>query len=340
MSFVDMSSELVGRLPGLSPFLADTFIQRAWREIRDARQWSFLQDDCAVVCPTQVVAGTVSITQFSDTVTCDATASAALLAIPLPSPLTLTALQIRFGGTGNAASVGQVYSITDYDDSTPAAVVLTLDRIVVQATDATSGYQCYRAYIKPTVDDFLNWTSFVDMTNGWNLWKNFKSQGFDARDPQRMAQGLAYYMGAFKGNPGSQPRPQYELWPHPTSGQVFYGRFQRQGEDFLTSAEVPSPIVPESLIVERALGYHGYRWAAENVGRIPQLKGPNYAQLMLESRNAYEKALVTAKRNDNEQQLQDVSNRGHGLIHVGGGARGMVNFPIDSNFMQAHLINL
>ncbi len=341
MSFVDLSSELTGRMPGLSPFLADTFINRAWREIRDERQWSFLKEDCAIVCPVQATAGAVAITQFSATVTCDADASAALavLAASLPSPLDLTAVQIRFGGTGNAGFSGQIYGIASADVSVPTAYVLTLDRVLVQTTNATSGYQCYRAYIKPTVDDFLNWVSVVDMTNGWRLKKDYTSTMFDGKDPQRQAQGLAYYIGAFKGNPGTEPRPQYELWPHPTSGQVFYCRFQRQGQDFLLPTDQQSPIVPSSLIVERALGYHAYRWANENIGRIPQLKGPSYIALMLESRKVYMEQLVKAKRQDDEQELTTVWARGHGLIHGRGGFKGMVDFPIDSNFMQSHLLN-
>jgi len=339
VSFVELSSELVGRLPGLSPFLADTFINRAWSEIRRARTWSFLKEICAIVCPTQVVAGTVAITQFSDQVTADATASAALLAIALPAPLDLTAMQIRFGGQGNTSFVGQVYSIAAVDTTVPAAIVFTLDRVVVQATNPTSGYQCYRAYVKPTVDDFLRWESMVDMTNGWRLRLNYTSTVFDARDPQRQAQGMSYYVGAFLGNPGLQPRPQYELWPHPTAGQTFLGRFYRTGTDFLDPTEELPPMIPSELVIERALGYHAYRWAAENVSRIPQLSKVNYAQLMLESHVNYAKLLLDAKRNDNEQELNDVWYRGHGLVHGVSAFKGMINFPIDSNFLQSHLLN-
>lgn len=339
MSFVDLYSEMVGRLPGLSPFLAETFIQRAWREIRDERQWSFLQEICAIVCPVQVVAGTLSITQFSATVLADATASAALLAIALPAPLDLTAIQLRFGGTGNTSNVGQVYSIASVDQTDPTALIITLDRIQVQPTNAASGYQAYRCYIKPTVDDFLNWTSFVDMTNGWSLKRNLSSQIFDVRDPQRQAQGMAYYLGSFLGNPGTQPKPQYELWPHPTSGQAFLGRFRRRGENFNTAADVQTEMIPDSLIMIRALGWHGYPWAHENIGRIPQLKGTNWVQEAINARAMYPAELTRAKRQDDEQELQTVWNRGHGLVHGVSAFKGMVNFPIDAAFMQSHLLN-
>jgi len=337
VSYQALSAELTGILPGLSPFLSDTFINRAWRQIRDARLWSFLVTDCGIFCPVQVTSGTVAVTQFSETVTCDATASAALLAVSLPSPLDLTALQIRFGGTGTSGQTGQVYSIASFTGTNP--LILTLDRVVMDPTNATAGYQVYRCYIKPVVDDFLRWESLVDMTNGWRLKLNYTSTMFDMRDPQRQAQGLAYYLGAFKGNPELQPKPQYELWPVPTSGQTFYGRFRRQGEDFTDPADTQPVIIPDELIIERALGWHAYPWVASNMGHFPAFKGVAIGNLMLESKKAYREMLLSAKRQDDEQELQTVWNRGHGLIHSTRAFKGMTDYPIDSNFIQSHLVN-
>lgn len=340
MSFQALAAELTGVLPGLSPFLADTYINRAWVDIQRARLWSFLQDDCGIFCPGQVITGTVNITQFSATVTCDSDASAALLAISLPPDQDLTALQIRFGGSGGAGQVGQVYSIAAFDDSDPTALVLTLDRIVQQGSDSTAGYQCYKAYIKPVVDDFLTWISVVDVTNGWKLWLNYTSAQFDRRDPQRQAQGMGYYIGAFKGNPSSQPRPQYEVWPHPTAGQSFYGRYKRSGSAFTAPADELPPVIPDALVMARAMGWYGCGWANEHVGEFPMLKGTNWVSSALMRKKEYQELLLDAKRQDNEQELQDVWVRGHGLIHAGQTYfKGMTQFPIDSAFMQSHLIN-
>ncbi len=340
-SFEALSAELTGFAPGLSPFLADTYINRAWRSIRDARLWSFLVEDCGIFCPVQITAGTVSITQFSEIVVCDATASAALLALSLPSPLDLTAMQIRFGGSGTAAQTGQVYSIIDFDGSNASTLTLTLDRVVMEPTDSAASYQSYRCYIRPTVDDFLRWESLVDMTNGWRLKLNYTSTMFDMRDPQRQAQGMAYYLGAFKGNPELQPKPQYELWPVPTSGQTFYGRYRRQGEDFTDPADTLPVIIPDLLVIERALGWHVYPWIAANMGHFPAFKGVGIINLMLTSKKAYMEMLMAAKKQDSEQELQssDVWNRGHGLIHSTRAFKGMTDYPIDSNFIQSHLVN-
>lgn len=340
MSFQSLSAELTGAVAGLSPFLSDSFINRAYRDCRDKRLWSWLQQDAGIFCPTQVTTGSVAVTQFSATVTCDADASAALLAISLPSPLDLTALQIRFGGATVNAQVGQVYSITAFDDSVPTALILTLDRVAMDPTNATASYQCYRCYITPTVDDFLQWQAFVDMINAWSLKLNYTSRMFDARDPQRTAQGLAYYMGAYHGSPEDAAKPKYELWPHPTSGQTFYGRYRRRGEDFVAPTDVQPVGCPDELILSRALGYYAYPWAAANVGRVALLKGTNWLMLIQDEKGRFRELLLDAKRQDDEQELQTVFARGHGLRHGTPGFKGLTSFPIDSNFMQSHLVNL
>lgn len=128
MAFIDMIAELTGVLPGYSPILAQKHINRAVIDVYNKRNWSFLVTDAVVVCPTQIVTGSVAITQYQQTVTLDAAASAAVASQLGPSAVPgLANLQIRFG---NAPTSGQVYSITAYDDSVPTAIVLTLDRVV------------------------------------------------------------------------------------------------------------------------------------------------------------------------------------------------------------------
>lgn len=346
MAFIDLTNQLVGEMGGtLSPFLADTHVSQAWREIQAERQWSFLQADGAVVCPAQVTAGSVSITQYSATVTCNATASAALLAIGATTssdaftPPALTNMQIRFGGTGNASFSGQIYNIASVDDSVPTAVVLTLDRVVVQPTNATSGYQCYRCYVKPPVDDFLSWQSFVDMTNGWALRLNLTATYFDRMDPQRQSQGQAYAVGSFLGNPELQPRPQYELWPAPTSGQTFYVRYRRMGSVFLNQTDSQPPIIPDSLILHRARGWYTYPWAAANVGRQPTLRGVGWVSMTMDAKKMYSEELQKTKMQDNQQEQTSVWNTGHGLRRGNGfDYKGMTGLVIDATWLSSHLV--
>ena len=134
-------------------------------------------------------------------------------------------------------AASQIYSITNYDATVPAAVVLTLDRVVQEATDAASTYQFFRNLIVPTLPDFLRWVSFVDYANSIALTGNRLTQSsaiFDSMDPQRTANGLAYQLGMWGGNRVDDPTtgstipqslsdsgtPIYELWPVPTTGQI------------------------------------------------------------------------------------------------------------------------
>jgi len=333
-----MQAQIVGWVPQCPPRLVEHFINKAWDDVRRARLWSFLQAECGIFCPEQVTAGTVSFTQFGTTVTCNATASAALLAISLPSPLTLANLQIRLAASG---STSQVYNIESYDDSTPTAVVLTLDRIIMAETDATSGYQVYRCYIRPTSLDFLAWQSVVDMNNGYNVQLDRTSTAFDVWDPQRMSQGMAYYLGSYKGTDAPTTYPLYELWPHPVSGQTFYARYRRRGVALEDPDDELPPGIDEDLVVTKALGDWVFPWAATQVGQNEDFRGVNYPTLMLNAKKQYRDGLLDAKRNDDEQQLQTVWARGHGLIHTSrGGPWGTVPFPIDAKFIQGHLLNI
>lgn len=70
------------------------------------------------------------------------------------------------------------------------------------------------------------------------------------------------------------------------------------------------------------------RWAQQNAGRIPELKGVNWPLLLLEVEKRYNFELVGAKRNDQEI-LTDILRPG---------TAGIMDFfgPIDSNWAQSH----
>lgn len=356
MAFLDLVTTLTGELPGLSPQLARKHINWAWRDIRQMRLWSFLELDGAVVCPTQITEGAAAIVQFTDTVTLDATASAAIAAQLLVGATPgIFNLSIRFGASTPA--IGQVYNIIDFDNTTPTAVILTLNRIVMEATNATAGYQIYRPYITPPIDDFLHWITIVDMVNAFTMSNDNgrlsrSSAYFDLCDPQRQAQGLAYWCGAYAGAYTSNPVtgtviPQstvnpgtmiYELWPHPTSGQTFYVRFRRRGTDFINLLDTQPDGIPDAMILNRAKGQYSYPFAAANIGHFPTFKGVGWQGLIAMANGNFTTDLLLAKKNDNETALNTVYARGHGLRHGTGDWKGLNAFPIDSNFMQSHLV--
>lgn len=353
MALLDLVSELTGTYSGLSPILAEKYIQRAWRAIRDKRLWAFLATDGAIICPAVVSTGTVSITQYSVTVTLDAVASAALLAQTAVGAVPgITNLQIRFGATTPA--MGQVYNILAADATVPAAILLTLDRVVQEATSASSTYQVYRCYVTPPAFDFIRWESVVDMANTIRPKLDYSSAYFDSLDPQRASQGLAYYLGRYAGayvpnvvsgvvspNPNvEQGSIVYELWPHPTQGQVFYVRYRRRGTDFSSISDVQPAEVTDDIILTRAIYADVLPFVGANVANFPQFKGVAIATLITAKLNEYNRLMVDLRRNDDEMAMQSVLARGHGLRT---GPRGTFKgdsqgYPIDSNYLQSHLV--
>jgi len=332
--------------------LAEKYVQRAWRAIRDKRLWAFLATDGAIVCPAVVSTGSAAIVQYTNTVTLDAVASAALLAQTVVGAVPgLTNQQIRFGATTPA--MGQVYNILTADATVPAAILLTLDRVVQEATNAVAGLQVYRCYITPPSADFLKWESVVDMANAIRPKLDSSSAYFDAKDPQRSSQGLAYFLGRYAGafipDPITgivSPNPNvdvgaivYELWPHPTQGQVFYVRFRRRGTDFTSITDTQPAEITDDLILSRALYADVYPFVGANIGNFPAFKSMPLTLLITAKQKEYNILLQDAKRNDDETALQSVIYRGHGLRTRGmGGFKGDDNFPIDSNYLQSHLV--
>lgn len=349
-----MTNELTGTLPGLSPLLAQIYINRAYKEILAKRAWSFLVTDGVVVCPTQITTGTVALTQYQTTITLDAAASAAiaaqLIAGAVPGILNF---QIRFGSVPTS---GQVYSVVAFDDTVPAAVILTLDRMVVEATSAAASYQMYRCYVTPPITDFLRWESFVDVANAIRITNDKlrrTSAQLDVSDPQRASQGLAYFVASWGGNRIGNPitgatipnaltnqsTPIYELWPHPVQGQTWYVRFRRKGEDLSQPTDELPDQIPDTLVIQRALANHAYPFAKANVANFPTFKGANWTDLILTATKNVNELLLDAKRNDDAQQLQTVWSRGHGL-RAGRpfGRFGEPEYVVDSNYLQGHLI--
>jgi hypothetical protein len=355
MAYLDLVNQLAGEIPGLSPLLARLHINAAWNDIRDERNWSWLVTDAVVVCPAVETDGAVAFTQYTDTVVLDATASAAMLAqCQVGAVPGILQLQIRFG---SSPTVGQIYSILAADITNPAAIQLTLSRVIVEATNATSAYMIYRAYVVPPISDFKSWQSLVDMANAYTIIgkrSTITSAQLDARDPQRQAMGLAFYIASWGSNritsavtgamnPNSTVNagiPIYELWPHPTNGQTFYCRIKRTGEAFIQQTDAQPDIIPNSMILQRAKGWYSYPFAKANTGNFPTFKGVDWSYLIANEKASYKETLLEVKRNDNEQELQDVWNTGHGLRTAPAFGRfGPTPLVVDSNWLQSHLVN-
>jgi len=297
LSLQDFASELKGFIPEVDYLLAVKLVNRAYRDIRDARLWSWLLSEGVFVTPNIITTGTVATTQYSKTVTLSAAANTALN--NLTNPL-ITQRQFRAG-----SSSGGVYNIAAYD---PVAKTITIDRIYMEPSAPSTPYQVYRCYYSPAdmngnlVTDFLSFVSMINPDEGYRISRRnlrYQKVEIDGMDPLRANQGLAYYVASYKFDTVNNV-PLYELWPHPTSAAGYLYLMRRRGTDLVKPTDdIPSTLNP-ALLTERAK-YYSALWAAQNVGRFPVLRGADWRYVAAESNTNYQRVLLPeAMRADDE----------------------------------------
>lgn len=82
MALIDMVSEITDLVPALGRVRSRRLINRAWKYVQDSCLWSFQLQQGEWSTPSITTAGTFSVTLGQNTVTGDADASAAWLALP------------------------------------------------------------------------------------------------------------------------------------------------------------------------------------------------------------------------------------------------------------------
>lgn len=317
-TYRQLYSDLVGYVPKLPVQLAQTLVQQAWKDIRDARFWSFLIGQTFLNSPGIITAGTASVTQYSNLVTLDATASAAVTNLSNP---VITLRQFRQSG-------GAVFSIIGFDDTIPNAIVLTLDSNYQDTTNPTASYQIYQCYYYPPSSDFKRWESIVQPDNAYQFVDvNWTRKEIDRSDPQRASQGLPYYMASYKmitvGN--DDYVPSFEMWPHPTSALGYFAIYQKAGLDFASNSDILPPQVSRETLSYRAR-YLAYEWAEANKGLHQELQATNWLALRSSVDRDYAESLATDEKNDEETFLQNWVT-----LNYGGPP-----WPVDANWMQSH----
>lgn len=329
---LDLASEMTLQIPGLPRLLAVKQVNQSIEKLQKEYLWSWNIGEGVLIIPDSVGSGTVAVTKYSDTITFDATAVAALNASPV-SIIPIIKRQFRRPN-------GPVYNILSYNSTTGVTV---LDRIYTEDTSASTDYIVYRVYYEPPATDgvtsntdFLRYLSILNTNQGYSITGRrlyMTQQELNARDPLRGAFGQPYFMSSYKptpNNPASanavnQGFMQYEMWPHCISNQALKAIYERQHVDLVASAYVPSQMNLQLLKYKQL--ELGYRFALQNSARIPELKGVDWRFLLAEVEKMYRYELVGAKRNDKEIMLT--------LITPGNPINNFLG-PIDANFMQSH----
>lgn len=302
--FKDWWNSLMGDIPALDQFRAQDFINYAWRDIREARRWSFLTAESSLDFPDEVITGTALVSQFSDVVVGSVAARAVWDALNLNMPITDRQFRV---GTGplyqiiSYDSVGDIATFSWNTNSDPGA--LQLERTYKEATSATVTYQIYKAYHSPPSTDFLSFTSVKDIQNGRSLALDATREYLDRRDPMRQSFGDPTRVAIHKADATGEIK--VELWPHLLSAKSLVCEYERAGTDFADIESLPG-VIPESLLMERALCY-ACRWANDNRNRYDALKGINWAVNIAAHELNYSQALMKVRILDEEGSPSDLS---------------------------------
>ncbi len=254
MALIDMTSELTDLVPALGRVRARKLINRAWKYVQDSCLWSFQLQTGSFSTPSVTTAGTFSVTLGQSTVTGDANASAAWLALPFYWRPTVQ--QIRAMGYS-------VYSVIAMDSTNPNAVVLTLDRPFTDPLPFYTGvaYQMYGAYIAMPMG-FKRFLSMSDMFDVWtmDLWTSRRT--LDYYDPARLVASnptVCAALGADRRGAGTTTpsatlnQPLFEMYPYPTY-PISYSWYGVVEFPYLVnnSDTLPYPI-DEEVVTQKAL---------------------------------------------------------------------------------------
>lgn len=314
MNFQSYWNELLAHIPSLSPFLAQRFVNRAWRDIRQKKSWSFLLAEGYLIVPTVITAGTISATQYSKTITPDATALAAF---------NLAGSHPLIGERQFRLSAGsRIYNIDTWDGAT-----LALKEEYQEATVAGSTYSVLSVYFKAPSTDFIRFISIRDLTTNYFVKLHLSQEEINRIDPQRSTSGDPMYCADYKT--GIDGVPWYEFYPTPTSQRSYSVLYQKRGSDFSSPSETLPGVIPESLLIDLAL-YYAYRWAETAKGPNGPNIGADWRYSAAEAKASFEKQLVTTIREDEDMYLTTI-NRSHSTSGY--------STPIDANYAQNHSVD-
>jgi hypothetical protein len=315
MAFQDLWNELIAYVPSLSPFLAQKFVNRAWREIRQMKSWSFLLEEGFLIVPDKITSGTVTVAQFSKNVTPDVDATAALDSAG--SHPFLGERQFRIA-PGN-----RVYNIDTWDGTT---LVLKEEFQETGVTD--SPYEVFRCYFMPPSDDFIRFVSIRDLVTNYHIRLNYTQEELNRVDPQRNTQGDPLYCASYKTD--TSGIPIFELWPIPQVGRTYQVLYQKRGVDFSAGTDILPAVIPDHLVLDKAL-YQSYRWMEANKGIVDKKSmSTDWRYLAAESNRNFMEQLVKTMREDEDIFMQ--------MMNFKESRSGFMT-PIDANYAQNHVVD-
>lgn len=331
MSYLSMTTALQGDIPGVARKQAQSALRRALTKIYQDRSWSFQTAYAGWLAGKVLLTnGTFTVTQYTDQVIADATATA-LIAGLVGRPF-ITELQYR-------DPQRSPYNIVGIDNDVNAPfTTLTLDRLWMEPTSGPGQpYMIYQCYFPAPVENFRGFQEIRDTTDASRIDYWSKSQASLALDdPQRLVFGTPGY--CVEWGPDLRPGSStygfrlYELWPQQLSLVPYSFGYEYDGPMLtLPTDRVPYPLTEELLMWRAKEELYDYAEANKDP-KQERGTGANFQYLSTKAHAQYAEILtkVTAVdanlRNDLQTQVdsfagpwgQDPYSTRTGQMNVGG----------------------
>ena len=301
MTFRDMYRTLREYVPNLSLLLAQRLINERYAAALDRRAWSALRTEATFDIAAPISTGTVSATQGSATLT--------------------------FSGAGlTSAVVGRQIKV---NNQAPILTITALDVGLQTATVTpawplanTSGtvYTIANYYVSPP-DDFKAFVTIVDPVRQWQLRANVTAAEINAWDAARVNVGDPWVVADLRF---SDARPQYELWPGPSTQRGYLYVYQRQGAQLLEDDDEPIYPFRGTELIKGALA-DLTKWPGTPSSPNPLFE--NAAALYPIYQRDWEEQLGQLERQDDNIYLSSWTLGYYGNLPYA---------PMDSRWMQTH----
>lgn len=305
-TFGQLWKRLLLDCPDLPVPLAQEYVNTAYSRVLTAIDWSGLKGYGEFFLPAQYNTGTATATLASATV--------------VGSGTTWTSSMIgrQFYMNGR----GPFYTIL----AVPDATTLTLDRVWGEATQ-TGTYTVQLIYVV-CPEDFLKFTSIVDLTNRWQLWRDVPQEWLDRVDAARTYQGSPSWVFAF-ATPSQVTatlgRMRYEVWPRGAGDKTYPFTYIKKLP--LLSADSDTLLYPirSDLVLEGARA-ELCLWAGTS-----KIQNPWHDAGM---HKIHEQRFIARL----EMLLNEDENIRQSRVWYEDDKKGWPMAPVDSNFIQSHLI--
>lgn len=168
--FDDIWNEVHGHSKAVDPLLVQSWVRDSWREIGEARTWSWLRKKLVISIPAPYSTGTVAVTSGSTLLTF----TGAVLT------QAMVGLQFRQGGSGSIYDVQSVDPVANTANIWPPFA----DNVSGGITTGLS-YKLFTAYIVPPDSDFFSWIAVTDPNRRKRLRLHVNQETIDYHDASR-----------------------------------------------------------------------------------------------------------------------------------------------------------